>query len=86
MQQLYGWGSNMQEYLLVGSAAGCPPGQLGTVRTRPEEGAELVEKIATAEQSLVESLRRITRQELEQGARYAVVPLFAGVVGASLRD
>jgi len=34
-----------------------------------------------AEQSLVESLRRITRQELEQGARYAVMPLFACFVG-----
>ena len=48
--------------------------------------ADLIEKIATAEQSLVESLRRITRQELEQGVRYAVMPLFACVVGASLRD
>lgn len=57
-----------------------------TVRARPEEGADLIEKISTAEQSLVESLRRITRQELEQGARYAVMPLFACVVGAPLRD
>ena len=56
----------------------------GTVRTKPEEGADLLGKMATAEESLVESLRRITRQELDQGTRYAVTPLFACIVGASL--
>jgi hypothetical protein len=38
----------------------------GRVRTQPEEGADLIGKIATAEQSLVESLKRFTRQDLEQ--------------------
>ena len=50
---------------------------------KPEEGADLIGKIATAEESLVESLKRITRQEFDQGVRYAVMPLFACVVGAS---
>ena len=54
----------------------------GTVRTKPEEGADLIGKIATAEESLIESLKRITRQEFDQGVRYAVMPLFACVVGA----
>ena len=58
----------------------------GTVRTKPEEYADLLEKIATAEELMVESLRRITRQEFDQGTRYAVMPLFACVVGAPLRD
>lgn len=57
-----------------------------TVRTRPEEGADLQDKIAGAEQSLADSLRRITRQEFDQGARYAVLPLFAGLVGAPSKD
>ena len=56
-----------------------------TVRTRPEEGADLQGKIAAAEQSLADSLRRITRQEFEQGARHAVLPLFAAVVGPRAR-
>jgi superfamily II DNA or RNA helicase len=58
----------------------------GTVRTKPEEGVDLVEKIARAEDSMVESLRRITRQEFDLGARYAVMPLFACIVGTSVRD
>jgi hypothetical protein len=33
---------------------------------------------------VVESLRRITRQEFDQGARYAVMPLFACVVATSI--
>lgn len=57
-----------------------------TVRTRPEDGTDLQGKICVAEQSLAESLRRITRQEFEQGARYAILPLFAGVVGAPSKD
>jgi superfamily II DNA or RNA helicase len=57
-----------------------------TARTRPEESVELRDKIAAAEQSLADGLRRITRQEFDQGARYAVLPLFAGVVGEPSRD
>lgn len=57
-----------------------------TVRTRPEEDADLQSKIAAADQSLSDRLRRITRQEFDQGARYAVLPLFAGVVGALSKD
>jgi hypothetical protein len=56
----------------------------GTVRTKPEEGADLIEKIATAEGSVAENLRRITRQEFDQGVRYAIMPLFANIVGMSL--
>jgi hypothetical protein len=58
----------------------------GTVRARPEEDSDLITKIATTEASLAESLSRITRQELDQGVRYAVMPLFACVVGAPPRD
>lgn len=57
-----------------------------TVRTKPEESANTQVNMAGAEQSLVESLRRITRQEFDQGARYGVLPLFAGVVGAPSKD
>ena len=56
----------------------------GTVRTKPEENADLIGKMTTAEDSVVESLRRITRQEFDQGARYAVMPLFACVVATSV--
>jgi hypothetical protein len=56
----------------------------GTVRTKPEEGVDLIEKIVKAEESVVENLRRITRKEFDQGARYAIMPLFAGVVSTSL--
>ena len=57
-----------------------------TVRTRPEEGIDLQSKVAAAEQSLTDSLRRITRQEFDQGARHAVLPLFAAVVGIASKD
>lgn len=57
-----------------------------TVRTRPEEGADLQDRVAAAERSLADSLRRITRQEFEQGARHAVLPLFAAVVGPASKD
>jgi hypothetical protein len=56
------------------------------VRTKPEDGEALPNLIAAAEQSLVEALRRITRSEFDQGARYAVLPLFAAVVGAPSKD
>jgi hypothetical protein len=56
----------------------------GAVRTKPEESTDLIEKIAAAEGSMVETLRRITRQEHDQGARYAAMPLFACVVGAPI--
>jgi superfamily II DNA or RNA helicase len=54
-----------------------------TVRTRAEEDLELQKGIFEAEQWLLADLRRITRQELEEGTRYAVLPLFAAVVGAN---
>ncbi len=57
-----------------------------TVRTRPEEGADLPGYIVAAEQSLAEALRRITRQEFDHGARHAVLPLFAAVVGSPSKD
>jgi superfamily II DNA or RNA helicase len=54
----------------------------GTVRTKPDENADLFDKMTTAEKSIIESLRRITREELDQGTRYAVTPLFACVIAA----
>lgn len=54
--------------------------------TRREEGADLQGKIASAEQSLADGLRRITRQEFDQAARHAVLPLFAAVVGPASKD
>jgi hypothetical protein len=57
-----------------------------TVRARPEDCPSLVETIAACESSLADSLRQITRQELEQGTRYAVLPLFAAVVGPPSRE
>jgi superfamily II DNA or RNA helicase len=53
-----------------------------TVRTKPEEASELVGLIVDRERELVESLRRITRQQFDEGLRYAVTPIFAAVVGA----
>lgn len=57
-----------------------------TVRTRPYDDIELQRKISEAEARLSTDLRRITRQELDEGTRYAVFPLFAGVVGYPGRD
>jgi hypothetical protein len=57
-----------------------------TVRTRPDDDAELQEKIVEAEAILSSDLRRISRQECDEGTRYAAIPLFAGVVGAPGRD
>ena len=58
----------------------------GTIRTKPEEGTELQGSIAPAEASLTDTLRRITRQEFDQGARFAAVPLFDGIVGGPSKD
>jgi hypothetical protein len=57
-----------------------------TVRTRPDDDVELQRKISEAEARLSTDLRRITRQELDEGTRYGVIPLFAGVVGSPGRD
>jgi hypothetical protein len=57
-----------------------------TVRTRPDDDAELQRKVNEAEARLSTDLRRITRQELDEGTRYAVIPLFAAVVGSPGRD
>jgi superfamily II DNA or RNA helicase len=57
-----------------------------TVRTKPEEAEELVSRLMTEETRLTAELRRITREEFDGGLRYAVTPLFAGIVGAPVRS
>ncbi len=52
-----------------------------TVRTKPEDARDLVAAIGTIENETAESLRRITKEELDAGVRYSVLPLFAAVVG-----
>jgi hypothetical protein len=58
----------------------------GTVRTKPEQDTDLHLKMAKIEETMIENLRRITRQEFDQGARYAVTPLFACIAGPPSRD
>jgi hypothetical protein len=58
----------------------------GTVRTKPDEADDLIKEIEKRERSLIDNLKRITREEFDEGVRYAVMPLFAGVVSAPLRD
>jgi hypothetical protein len=57
-----------------------------TVRTKPEEAEELVSRLMAEETRLTAELRRITREEFDGGLRYAVTPLFAGIVGAPVRS
>ncbi len=58
----------------------------GTIRTKPEENKELLEKICMVEESIIGTLQQITSQEMAQGTRYAVMPLFAGIVGVPSKD
>jgi hypothetical protein len=53
-----------------------------TVRTKPEEAPELVAQVNGHERAIIDTLRRIAREELDQGLRYAVTPIFAGIVGS----
>jgi hypothetical protein len=53
-----------------------------TTRTKPEEAPELVSEVNVHERALTDALRRITREQFDQGLRYAVTPLFAGIVGS----
>lgn len=53
-----------------------------TVRVKPDEGEALALSAAEHEQELMEQLRQITRDEFDEGMRYAVMPLFAAVVSA----
>jgi hypothetical protein len=53
-----------------------------TVRTKPEEASDLIAQVARSENELIDSLRRIAREQLDQGLRYAVTPIFAAIVGA----
>jgi superfamily II DNA or RNA helicase len=57
-----------------------------TVRTKPEDAAPLVARMMDEETRLAGELRRITRDEFDAGLRYAVLPLFAGIVGAPARS
>jgi len=54
-----------------------------TVRTKPEEAPELVAQVARHEHEMTDTLRRITREQFDQGLRYAVTPIFAGIVGSA---
>jgi hypothetical protein len=54
----------------------------GTVRVKAEDRPELTIRLEEEERAVADSLRRISREQLEQGLRYAVVPLFAAVMGA----
>lgn len=53
----------------------------GTLRTKAEEAPELLRTLSEQEPALADSLHRITREQLDQGLRYAVTPLFAAVIG-----
>jgi hypothetical protein len=50
------------------------------VRIRPEENELLINAMKDAEQRLSGELRRPIEEEIRQGIRYAVTPLFAGVI------
>lgn len=56
-----------------------------TIRTKPEEAPELQQQLQEQEASIVAALRRIEREEFDQGLRYAVTPLFAAIVGSPAR-
>jgi len=57
-----------------------------TVRNKPEDAAEVVSRLVAEEARLTAELKRITREEFDQGLRYAVTPLFAGIVAAPARS
>jgi hypothetical protein len=57
-----------------------------TVRTKPGDAEGLVSRLVDEETRLMADLRRITREEFDEGLRYAVTPLFAGIVGAPVRS
>lgn len=52
----------------------------GTVRTKPEQDAALLDAIQEQEGLLAQELRRPTDDEMKDGIRHAVTPLFAGTV------
>ena len=52
-----------------------------TVRTKPEDAPDLNAYIAGRERELIDALRRISREQFDQGLRYAVTPILAAVVG-----
>ena len=47
-----------------------------------EDADSLVSTVAALEPILMDSLRRITREQLAAGLRYAVSPVFAAIIGA----
>ncbi|GIL15660.1 MAG: hypothetical protein BroJett039_08330 [Chloroflexota bacterium] len=51
-----------------------------TVTTRPEEMPELTAQLLRSEGEIVESLRRPSEEEMIRQIRYAVMPLFAGII------
>ena len=50
------------------------------VRTKPEEARELISCLVEQESTIGNVLRKPTDQEISNGVRHAVTPLFAGVV------
>lgn len=53
-----------------------------TVRIKAEETPELTADMVRRERELAESLRRIDRQQFDEGLRFAVTPIFAAIVGS----
>ncbi|MGE0446286.1 MAG: DEAD/DEAH box helicase [Vicinamibacterales bacterium] len=52
-----------------------------TVKVKPHDAPGLVQRLVEQEASLAGELRRITREQFDEGLRYAVSPLFAGIIG-----
>jgi superfamily II DNA or RNA helicase len=53
-----------------------------TIRLKPEDAPDLVNEVTSRERELVDTHRRVTREQLDLGIRYAVTPIFAGIVGS----
>ncbi len=56
--------------------------RLATIRTKREDAPDLVTEVTRRERELVDAHRRVTREQLGQGFRHAVTPIFAGIVGS----
>jgi hypothetical protein len=57
----------------------------GAVRTKPEENPHLIAHLQRCESELVDGHRRIEREQLAEGLRYAVMPILAAIVGAPIK-
>lgn len=52
-----------------------------TVKLKPHDAPGVAQRLLEQEASLTGELRRITRGQFDAGLRYAVSPLFAGIIG-----